>query len=268
MAAFILSTDFLITYILLISLGAGVLGTGVGGALGLLFKKSGNKAISSVLNFASGVMLAVVCFDLIPEAEALTGNKIYITAITIALSAAVIFGLSMLVKRIKKRVENNSADIAEARKTNLARAGLVMALALSLHNFPEGMAIGGTGALPDNFSKALLIAALLALHNIPEGMAITVPMVTGGISRPKAFFWSVLAGGITVIGAAAGYVLGSISTFVTALCLASAAGAMLYVTFAEIIPESMALHGGKSSSIFLLVGIIVGMGAIFLAGTY
>jgi fructose-specific component phosphotransferase system IIB-like protein len=137
MAAFILSTDFLITYILLISLGAGVLGTGVGGALGLLFKKSGNKAISSVLNFASGVMLAVVCFDLIPEAEALTGNKIYITAITIALSAAAIFGLSMLVKRIKNVLRIIALILPKQEKPILQERVLLWRLHFRFTIFPR-----------------------------------------------------------------------------------------------------------------------------------
>ncbi len=268
------TTNLSLSYIMLIAFGAGVLGTGIGGAIGLPFRKSGSKAISSVLNFASGVMIAVVCFDLIPEAEALTGNKIYITAIALMLSAAAISILSLIVQKIKKSVfgassvgSENKAPI-EARQAKLARAGLVMALAISLHNFPEGMAIGGTGALPDSFSKAILIASLLALHNIPEGMAITVPMVTGGTSRAKALMWAVAAGGVTVIGAAAGYALGTISPLITAICLASAAGAMLYVTFAEIIPEAASLYGGKTPAIFLLCGILVGMGAIFIAGAY
>lgn len=270
-AAVISSTRVSLSYILLIAFGAGVLGTGIGGAIGLPFRKSGKKAISSVLNFASGVMIAVVCFDLIPQAEILTDNKIYITAITLIISAAAISVLSFAVQKINKKLFANSGKkdgAAAVNENRLARAGLVMALAIALHNFPEGMAIGGTGALPDSLSKSILIASLLALHNIPEGMAITVPMVTGGTSRIAALLWAVGAGGVTIIGAAAGYLLGTVSPMVTAICLASAGGAMLYITFAEIIPEASSLYSGKTPVIFLLVGILVGMGAIFIADAY
>ncbi len=270
-ATLIASTNLSLSYTLLIASSAGVLGTGIGGAIGLPFRKSGKRAISAILNFASGVMIAVVCFDLIPQAEALTGNKIYITAITLIISAAAISVLSLVVQKINKKLFINAGKNGCSTKTKesrLARAGLVMALAIALHNFPEGMAIGGTGALPDNLSRSLLIASLLALHNIPEGMAITVPMVTGGTSRIAALLWAVGAGGVTVIGAATGYLLGTVSPLFTAICLASAGGAMLYITFAEIIPEASSLYRGKTPAIFLLLGILVGMGAIFIADAY
>ncbi len=268
-------------WLILVAVGAGVVGTGLGGLIGLLFKSSSNKIISCVLNFAAGVMIAVVFFELIPEAEEMTGNKMYITILCVALSAAVTFALSVMLDKFNKRIDANihcknigkEVQLGEERKTisarvKLARAGIIMVFAIALHNFPEGMAIGSTGAVPENFSKAILIAVLLALHNIPEGMAITVPLVTGGMRRGKALFLTVTAGAVTLLGTIFGYALGGISPTITAICLATAGGAMLYVTFAEIIPEAMIIHGGKSTALTLLLGVITGMAAIYVGGLF
>ncbi|NCA66966.1 MAG: ZIP family metal transporter [Clostridia bacterium] len=273
------SIEFSALWLILIAGGAGIFGTGIGGLIGLLFKCSSNRIISCVLNFAAGVMIAVVCFDLIPEAEALTGNSLYITIISVILSAVLTFGLSVLLDKYNKKIDTTihcenigkeSTGNKEQRLTSvrvkLARAGLIMLLAISLHNFPEGMAIGSIGAVPERYSNAILIAILLALHNIPEGMAITVPLVTGGMKRKKALFLTVSAGAVTILGAIFGYVLGGITPIITAICLASAGGAMLYVTFAEIIPEAMMIYSGKTTALFLLVGVITGMGAIYIGG--
>lgn len=266
--------DHTALWLMLIAGGAGVLGTGIGGLVGLFFKTSSNKVISCVLNFAAGVMIAVVCFDLIPEAEELTGGKIYISIISLIIGAGVTFLLSILLDRYNKKKGidttihcESATDKSAVNKQRLARAGLIMVLAISLHNFPEGMAIGSTGALENNFSKAVLLAALLALHNIPEGMAISVPLVTGGMQRKKAIFLTVSAGAVTILGTVIGYALGGINPIVTAICLAAAGGAMLYVTFAEIIPEAMVIYSGKTTALFLLGGLVVGIGAIYL-GTF
>lgn len=270
MSIILISNSNLILWLALIAGGAGIIGTGLGGVVGVLFKSCNNRTISNVLNYAAGIMLAVVFFELIPEAEELTGYSVYITLISMVVSVAIIFGLNIFLDRLNKKKKLVVDDKMNQLKNNgsLKRAGVVMLIAIALHNFPEGMAIGSTGAIPEHFGKAVMISILLALHNIPEGMAISVPLISGGEKSGKTILMTVMAGGVTMLGTLSGYTIGVITPLATAICLAAAAGAMLYVTFAEIIPEAVKLHNGKITGLYLLLGIISGMCIIYSANVF
>lgn len=256
-----------ILMLLFISFGAGVMGTALGGIIGLFFKKSTDKAVSYVLNLAAGVMLAIVFFDLIPEAGILIGNKIHFSLLGILIGFFVVFALSKLIDIHTDKAKKHAPDKEKMHSPiELTKTGIIMVIAISLHNFPEGMAIGSLGSLEGGFSRAIMVAILLALHNIPEGMAISVPLIRGGTKTAKTISLVVLAGGITVLGTGLGYLLGSVNPVLTALSLQAAGGAMLYVTFAEIIPQAVYLYNEKATSLFLLFGIVLGMSAIYVGG--
>ena len=265
---------------------AGVVGTGLGGLIGAVLQKNSNRTVSLLLSFAGGVMLSVVCFDLVTEAiETNVGILVVIGAI--ALGVAVIYLLNHLIDRktnpevphIDAKHPRTADDLDElihsdhlsahvARKDSkfsLFVAGIVMASAIALHNVPEGMTIGASYASNDGVlgKAALVLAILIGLHNIPEGMAVSVPLISGGMPKVKAVLITALSGVPTIIGALLGYLLGEIGALGLALSLGFASGAMLYVVFGEILPQAILMYHSKLPAFSTIVGMLVGLFIIF-----
>ena len=105
----------------------------------------------------------------------------------------------------------------------------------------------------------LLLAIIIALHNIPEGMAVAAPLLAGGVNRWKVGFLTALCGAPTLLGGIAGAIFGNLSSFAVAMSLSVAGGAMLYVVFGEIIPQSIVLTKNRAASIITMFGILVGL---------
>jgi len=263
---------------------AGVVGTGLGGLIGALLQKDSNRTVSLLLSFAGGVMLAVVCFDLIVEAIE-TGVGTVTVILAIAIGVAVIYLLNWLIDR-KTNPEVPHIDASHPKtaddldelihsdhfeqhrkdsKLALFIAGIVMASAIALHNVPEGMTIGASYASNDGVmgKAALVLAILIGLHNIPEGMAVSVPLISGGMSKWKAVLITASSGIPTIIGALLGYLLGEIGALGLALSLGFASGAMLYVVFGEILPQAILMYHSKLPAFSAITGILVGMLIIF-----
>ena len=248
---------------LFIASAAGIIGTGIGGIIGILFGKSSKKTLSSLLAFASGVMLSIVCFDLIPEALSL--SSIYLTTFCIFLGILVVQWLNNLIDHIthseKTHVEledlRHQNDILDTtHEKSMLRSGLIMFAAIALHNLPEGMAIGSSAS--HDVGMGLTLAFLIALHNIPEGMSIGVPLIEGGMNKWKAVGLTSLSGAPTLVGGLFGALLGGVGNITIAMSLALAAGAMLYVTFCEVLPQSILLHQGRRPAFFAILGIVFG----------
>jgi ZIP family zinc transporter len=149
----------------------------------------------------------------------------------------------------------HESDIIKT-KGKMLRSGILMLIAIALHNVPEGIAVGAAGVY--DFSLGALLAMMIAIHNIPEGVAIAAPLLVGGVNRWKVVFLTALAGSTTLLGGLVGIALGSISDFTVALSLSAAGGAMLYIVFGEIIPQSIVMTRNRTASIVTLFGIIVG----------
>ena len=264
---------------------AGVVGTGIGGLIGALMQKDSNRMVSLLLSFAGGVMLSVVCCDLVIEAVE-TNVGILLVVGSIAVGVAVTYFLNYLIDRVANpevaHIDENhprTADDlnelihsdhlehhrAEDNRFGLFVAGLVMACAIALHNVPEGMTIGASYASNDGAlgSAALLLAVLIGLHNIPEGMAVSVPLISGGMGKVKAVLITASSGIPTVLGALLGYMLGEIGAVGLAMSLGFASGAMLYVVFGEILPQSILMYHSKVPAFSTIVGILVGLLVIF-----
>ena len=265
---------------------AGVVGTGLGGLIGALLQKDSNRIVSLLLSFAGGVMISVVCFDLVVEAiETEVGIGMVIFAI--ALGVAVIYLLNWIIdKRTNPQVphidENHpktADDLDELihsdhleqhylnndSKLSLFIAGVVMASAIALHNVPEGMTIGASYASNDAVmgAAAITLAVLIGLHNIPEGMAVSVPLIAGGMSKWKAVLITASSGIPTIIGALLGFALGEIGPLGLALSLGFASGAMLYVVFGEILPQAILMYHSKRPAFSAIGGMLVGLLIIF-----
>ena len=265
---------------------AGVAGTGLGGLVGAMLQKDSNRTVSLLLSFAGGVMLSVVCFDLVTEAiETQMGTFTVVAAI--AFGVALTYFLNYLIDRktnpevphIDENHPKTADDLDELihfdhweqhhanqdSKLGLFVAGIVMACAIALHNVPEGMTIGASYASNEGVmgSAALVLAVLIGLHNIPEGMAVSVPLISGGMPKWKAVLITAASGAPTILGALLGYLLGEIGPMGLTVSLGFASGAMLYVVFGEILPQSILMYHSKLPAFSTIVGILVGMLIIF-----
>lgn len=283
----------LFIYITLVTLISGVGGTGLGGIIGTLFRSDSNRVVSLLLSFAGGVMLAIVCFDLLTEAiesaQDISESAVFIVIGATIVGIAVVYLLNLLIdRRTKSEVPHVSqsdhpqthdgldelihADhLAEHRKhhdskASLMVAGIVMACAIALHNLPEGMTIGaGFAAQPDQlFGAGMILAVLIGMHNIPEGMAVSVPLINGGMNRGLAILVTAASGLPTVFGAWFGFWLGDIGPLGLTLSLGFASGAMLYVVFGEILPQSILMYRSKLPAFFAIFGMLLGMCIIFV----
>ena len=266
---------------------AGVGGTGLGGLVGAFLQKDSKRTVSLLLSFAGGVMLSVVCFDLVTEAIE-TGTGIWTVVAMIATGVAVTFLLNYIIDRktnpevahidenhpktaddLDELIHSDHLEAHYARKDSrlgLFVAGIVMASAIALHNVPEGMTIGASYAAGDSVTlgrAALVLAVIIGLHNIPEGMAVSVPLISGGMPKWKAVLITAASGIPTILGALLGYVLGEIGPMGLTASLGFASGAMLYVVFGEILPQSILMYHSKLPAFSAIVGILAGLLIIF-----
>lgn len=277
-----------ILYIVVITAIAGIGGTGLGSVISCLFKKDSNRIVSLLLSFAAGVMIAVVCFDLLSEALVESGVFLVIGGL-----AAGYIIIALLNAWIDKETNSEVAHIDESHpktadsleelthanhlkehmegrqpRSGLFIAGLIMAAAIALHNIPEGMVIGSSFAKTADeliLNRAgITMAIVIGLHNIPEGMAVAVPLISGGMPKWKAVMITAITGAPTIIGALMGYYIGVLGPVALALALSFASGAMLYVVFAELIPESILMWKSKLPAMATLIGIVTGLIIIYI----
>lgn len=279
-------------FVTLVTLISGAGGTGLGGLIGALFKSESNRTISLLLAFAGGVMTAMVCFDLLAEAEEaasqVTEHGVLLVILAVALGVAVVYLLNHLIDRKTRKEVSHTADADHPEthddidelvhadhlnmhkrhhdsKLSLFVAGVVMACAIALHNIPEGMTIGASFAVSSDlmWGTGMIMAVLIGLHNIPEGMAVAVPLISGGTERVRATLLTAACGLPTVLGAWLGFWLGDIGPLGLTMSLGFASGAMLYVVFGEIMPESYLIYRSKLPAFAVMVGLALGMFMIF-----
>ena len=237
----------------LIGLFFGTFGTTIGGIIGVKFKNPSKKFLSFILSFASGLMLAIVCFDLLPEAFNLTNLPTVFLGILLGI-------IMMIICDLLVDIKFNNSNKFKQNKNDLLKTGIIVSIGLALHNFPEGLAIGsGFGA---SIKLGLSLAIAICLHDIPEGISMAVPMKNGGIKKGKVIFYVVLSGITTGIGAFFGAIIGEISQSVIAMCLAFAAGAMIYIVSGELTPEANSLYKGRMSAIGSILGLLIGIFAM------
>lgn len=220
----------------------GLVGTGLGGLIGVLVGKPNQRALSLLMNGTGGLMLSVSCFDLLPEAYSMSmgwGVTGLLLGILIMLAA------DGLMHR-RTRHDGNG----------LKRAGLLVALGLALHNLPEGLAIGsGFAEAP---ALGVTLGLLIALHDIPEGIALAVPLRAAGMGAVRVLLLALASGLPTGIGAYLGLLAGGVSQEMIALCLGLAGGAMLQITAQEMIPNAGTLYTGWDANLMLALGVALG----------
>lgn len=212
------------------------LGTALGSAFVFFMKKDIPALVQkALLGFASGVMVAASVWSLlIPSMEMGAGN-VWPAIIGLLLG----FAFLLLIDYVTPHI--HASGEAEGPKSHLSRT-TKLALAVTIHNFPEGMAVGVAiaGAMNSGFSMAAALALSLgiAIQNIPEGAIISMPLRAAGNSRWRAFGIGSLSGIVEPAGGALVLLLASVMTPLLPYLLSFAAGAMLYVVVEELIPET------------------------------
>ncbi|HHW69832.1 MAG TPA: ZIP family metal transporter [Clostridiales bacterium] len=242
---------------IIVGVSAGIIGTGIGGAFAFILRQPSQRILSMLMGFSSGLMLSVVCFDLLPTAFEIGSLSSGITGIIIGVVLIIICEDIINVQSSHTVVGQQSSHIIVRQRDSYMRSGILVGIGIALHNFPEGLAIGSGLTVAQSYGLGLSI--LIAIHDIPEGMAMAIPLVAAGLSSMRVFLYTVLAGVPTGIGAIIGYMIGDISPMLISVCLGFAGGAMIYITCGEIIPEASNMHIGRISSIGTVLGIIAGI---------
>lgn len=241
-----------------------LLGTILGSATVFLMKNKMNKKVEKLLlGFASGVMIAAAVWSLlIPSIEmAETQEKVAWIPATIGFLFGIVFLLVLdsVIPHLHLESEKPEGVKSKLKKTTM------MVFAVTLHNIPEGMAVGVTfaGALAQNagitIAGAFALAIGIAIQNFPEGAIISMPLKSEGVSKPKAFLYGALSGIVEPIGAIITILLTSLVVPILPYLLSFAAGAMIYVVVEELIPESQAGAHSNIGTIGVAIGFIVMM---------
>jgi len=239
--------------------------TALGASFVLFFKTVTPKAFTVMIGFAAGIMLAAVFFSLLlPSIDiAESGGLIpWVPAIVgFALGGIFLRFVDLLIPHLHPGASN---DEIEGPKTQLKRSWL-MIIAVTIHNFPEGLAVGvAFGALTGGVDSVSIMGAVslalgIGIQNIPEGFAVSAPLRSEGFSGKKSFFFGQLSGVVEIIGAVVGAVIASSRTNILPYALSFAAGAMIYVIVEELIPESQRSKYSDLATIATMVGFAVMM---------
>ncbi len=250
---------------LLLTLVAG-LSTGIGGLLSLLYKKSNSKLVSISLGFSAGVMVYVsfteIFFQARAELSASLGDKtgLIVTVASFFAGIALIAIIDKLVPSYKNPHESHRVEELHNAKTQLCdrrllRTGLFTAIAIMIHNFPEGIA--AFISTVRNPKLGIAIAIAIAIHNIPEGISVSIPLYCSTGSRKKALFYSFLSGLSEPFAAFICYLvlLPFINNIMLGVTFASVAGIMVFISLDELLPTARE-YGEHHYSIS---GLIAGM---------
>lgn len=244
------------------------LSTGIGSALAIFTKRTNTKFLSLALGFSAGVMIYVSFVEIFFKGkEILTAPEIYGAKMGTWITVLSFFGgmaLIAIIDKLVPSVENphevrkvEEIDNPELKNKKLARMGIFTALAIAIHNFPEGLATF-TAAISDP-SLGIAIAVAIAIHNIPEGIAVSVPVYFATGNRKKAFWLSFLSGLAEPVGALIGYLI--LMPFIEddptimGIIFAGVAGIMVFISLDELLPAAEE-YGEHHLSIY---GLVAGM---------
>ncbi|MFH7325655.1 zinc transporter ZupT [Desulfurivibrio sp. C05AmB] len=246
------------------------LSTAIGGALAMFIRPHNTVGLSLGLGFSAGVMIYVSFVELLPEAMAYFardygeqwGYALATGAFFIGIAATALIDLlvpkDVNLHEFKKESEFSDQTELHAHKArSLKRTGMFTALAVAIHNFPEGFATFSVALLDP--ALAIPIAIAIAIHNIPEGVAVALPIYHGSGSRQKGFWYSLLSGLTEPLGAVAGFII--LAPFLNegslGLIFALVAGIMIYISFDELFPSARLYGTAHTPIIGLLGGMLV-----------
>lgn len=240
------------------------LGTTLGASMVFLLKNEMDKRLEKLLlGFASGVMIAASVWSLIMPAIDMAeehGKVAWLPpAIGFLLGMAFLLLLDTIIPHLHLDSNEPEGPDSRLKKTTM------LVLAVTLHNLPEGMAVGVVfaGAISGNsgitMAGAVALAIGIAIQNFPEGAIISMPLKSEGVSKPRAFIYGMLSGIVEPIGAIITILLTNIVTPILPYILSFAAGAMIYVVVEELIPESQSGDHSNIGTIGVAIGFTIMM---------
>ncbi|MGD2250619.1 MAG: zinc transporter ZupT [Candidatus Methanofastidiosia archaeon] len=234
------------------------LSTGIGSAIAYFIKNPKKSYLSFSLGFSGGVMIYVSFVELLPTAMETIGD--HTSFIAFFVGVLFIGAIDMVIPEAEnpheyKELCNENVQITTQNDSNLMRAGVLTALAVGIHNFPEGLATFGL-ALSD-VRLGAFIAMAIAIHNVPEGISVSVPIFYATGDRKKAAIYSFLSGIAEPVGAVIGFalLLPFLSPGVLAALLAFVGGIMVYISVDELLPMAHSYGYGHT----VITGIVLGM---------
>ena len=239
--------------------------TALGASSVFFFKRVNRTVLDGMLGFAAGVMIAASYWSLLAPAIEMTeasGGIPWVPAtVGFLLGGAFLWGVDKILPHLHL---GYPTEAAEGIETSWHRS-ILLVLAITLHNFPEGLAVGvAFGAAAAGLSSATVAGAValavgIGLQNFPEGMAVSVPLRREGMSRPKSFWYGQLSGVVEPVAGVLGAAAVLLITPILPYALAFAAGAMIYVVVEELIPESQLESITDVATIGAMLGFAVMM---------
>lgn len=238
------------------------IGTSLGAAMVFFMKNEMNEKLEKLLlGFASGVMLAAAVWALLIPGLEMAEEQGNIPWLTVGIGFLLGMGFLLLLDSVVPHLHLDN-EKPEGVKSDFQRTTM-LALAVALHNVPEGMAVGVTfaGAHMGNssitFAGALVLALGIAIQNFPEGAIISMPLRNAGASRKKAFAYGVLSGVVEPVAAVVTILLAELVVPLLPYLLAFAAGAMIYVIVEELVPEAQAGEHTNVGTIGVALGFVL-----------
>ena len=234
-----------ILFVVLLTAATGVGGLALGGCLAALLKRESPQGNSLLLSFTAGLMLSIVALDMVPEAMEAIEDEAHPLLVpgVLVLGFAITWLLNCWIDKSAHHEDKDDPHHCACGHHDLHTAGIVLAAAVALHNVPVGLAVGTT-----------------------EGMSIAIPLLHDGSKTVPAIAVAALSGVPTVLGALAGYFVGTRAPIALAAALALAAGAMLYVVFFELLPEAAEQWKSRWPILATVVGFALGVLLIFSNG--
>jgi ZIP family zinc transporter len=246
------------------------LSTGIGSVIALFFRRTNTRFLSVSLGLSAGVMIYVSFVEMLSEARHSLVEELGERAGSWAAVGSFFGGMLVIavIDRFVPNAENphearrlEAMDDDQPRRKRMMRMGLMTALAIGIHNFPEGIATFAT-ALNDT-TLGVSIAIAIAIHNIPEGISVSVPIFQATGSRKKAFWWSFISGLSEPVGALIGYGLlrAFLSDTLVGVLLGAVAGVMVFISLDELFPTAREYGEGHLA----IYGLIAGMAIMALS---
>ncbi|HNX38449.1 MAG TPA: ZIP family metal transporter [Candidatus Cloacimonadota bacterium] len=235
--------------------------TALGSSFVLVFKSVKDWIMDTMLGFAAGVMIAASFWSLLNPAIEMSNGSWVPAVCGFLLGGTFLWGVDLLLPHVHP---GEDISTREGIKTPWGKSTLLF-LAVTLHNFPEGLAVGvGFGALAYGIPSASLAGAIalalgIGIQNLPEGAVVSIPLRREGISRWKSFFWGQFSGMIEPIGGVLGALMVQLARPILPYTLSFAAGAMIYVVAEEVIPESQKGKHGHLATAGVMLGFAIMM---------
>lgn len=234
-------------YMGLLALIAEGSGVAIGIILLYLFDIKSKRIIGMLFGATSGIMIAMICFDVLPEALHTNENTLVIIGVVIGIL------VGLLLQDITLYFEAKAKHL----HSKMLGTAFVLFIGIALHNIPEGFALG---SLAHTSNETIIkFAWVISLHSIPEAIAVAIPFKEAHIKKSTLCLIPFLLGSIMGIGAILGATLSQISGYFVVVALGSAAGIILYIVCEELLPESRKVWNGRMTTVATIIGIIIGM---------